>query len=234
MRIVPPTSVMETLPAYTVEQAAKLAGLSVRKVVYWADTDVFVPHYVEEDTRRPYSRLYSFRDLVGLRTLAQLRTRVSLQSLRAVGHWLRERYEAPWASLRFYVLGKDVLFDEPETGERVAPLRGRLLPITFELAPIARETRAAVVQLHQRDRGDIGEIVRHRHVLQNAWRVKGTRVPTAGIWNFHQAGYDTEAIIREYPRLTPADVTAAIEHEAAERAKQQRTVRVRAEERRAG
>jgi uncharacterized protein (DUF433 family) len=48
--------------------------------------------------------------------------------------------------------------------------------------------------------------------------IKGTRVPTSAIWSFHVAGYDTEAIIAEYPTLEPADVEAAVAHEQALRA----------------
>jgi uncharacterized protein (DUF433 family) len=38
--------------------------------------------------------------------------------------------------------------------------------------------------------------------------------PTEAIWNFHAEGYDTHAIIREYPRLAPEDVRAAIDFES--------------------
>ncbi len=202
----------DDLPAFTLEQAARLSGLSARQALYWARTHVFEPQYTDNNTRSPYSRIYSFRDVVGLRTLAKLRKQVSLQALRAISAWFKERYESPWASLRFYVIGREVIFDEPDTGLHVAPLRGQyLLPV--ELEPIARETQAAVVQLRQRAPDDIGQVARHRYVLQNDWVVKGTRVPTRGIWNFHDAGYDTAAIIREYPTLKPADVQAAIRHE---------------------
>ena len=33
------------------------------------------------------------------------------------------------------------------------------------------------------------------------------------VWNFHQAGYDTQAILREYPRLTAIDIRNAIAYE---------------------
>jgi uncharacterized protein (DUF433 family) len=45
-------------------------------------------------------------------------------------------------------------------------------------------------------------------------------VPTTAIWNLHRAGYSTSAIIAEYPRLKPEDITAAIEYE--EQARQRR------------
>jgi uncharacterized protein (DUF433 family) len=74
--------------------------------------------------------------------------------------------------------------------------------------------RRAAERLRERRDDQIGTVVRNRYVVHNAWVVAGTRIPTQGIWNFHQAGYDSAAIIREYPRLTPADVQAAIEFEA--------------------
>ena len=59
----------------------------------------------------------------------------------------------------------------------------------------------------------IGKLSRNRYVVHNAWVVCGTRIPTTAIWNYHVAGYAPEAIVQEYPRLTPADVRAAIEFE---------------------
>jgi len=49
--------------------------------------------------------------------------------------------------------------------------------------------------------------------------LKGTRIPTAAVWNLHQANYDAAAIIREYPRLTRADVAAALDYEEERRRK---------------
>jgi uncharacterized protein (DUF433 family) len=64
----------------------------------------------------------------------------------------------------------------------------------------------------------VGQIVRNRHVVHNAWSVAGTRIPTEAIWNFHQAGYSAKTIIREYPRLKAKDVVAAIKFEAKRKA----------------
>ena len=54
-------------------------------------------------------------------------------------------------------------------------------------------------------------------MVHNAWVVAGTRIPTDAIWNFHRAGYDATAIIKEYPRLKAEDVRAAIEFEDKQR-----------------
>ena len=110
------------------------------------------------------------------------------------------------------------MFFDPITGTAVEP-RGegqRVLDIALE--PIANEMRLAAATLQERLPEQLGKIVRNRYVVHNAWGMAGTRIPTQAIWNFHAAGYDVPAIIREYPRLTPADVRAAIHFEANQRA----------------
>jgi uncharacterized protein (DUF433 family) len=47
----------------------------------------------------------------------------------------------------------------------------------------------------------------------NAWVIEGTRISTSAIWNFHQAGYSTKAMINQYTGLTTTDVRAAIAFE---------------------
>lgn len=60
---------------------------------------------------------------------------------------------------------------------------------------------------------DIGKVTHERNVAGNAWVVAGTRIPTATIWRYHQAGYTHDQIITEFPRLRRADIEKAIEHE---------------------
>jgi uncharacterized protein (DUF433 family) len=55
--------------------------------------------------------------------------------------------------------------------------------------------------------------------VHNAPVLAGTRVPTAAVWNLHRAGYAVGAILREYPRLKPADVEVAIAFEGKSREK---------------
>lgn len=45
----------------------------------------------------------------------------------------------------------------------------------------------------------------------------GTRIPTSAIWNLHEAGYSDDQIIYEYPRLSQADIAAALAFERARR-----------------
>ncbi|WP_367120132.1 DUF433 domain-containing protein [Sphingomonas sp.] len=40
--------------------------------------------------------------------------------------------------------------------------------------------------------------------------IAGTRIPVVSIQRLHEDGYSTQQIIAEYPRLTRADVKAAL------------------------
>jgi uncharacterized protein (DUF433 family) len=206
---------MAPLLAFTTEHVHRLTGLSPRVLRYWEETGVFRATYVDEQPRRPYRRLYTFRDVVSLRTLAVLRRehRVGLDELRKVGAFLARHKDAPWASLRFRVAGRHVVFDDPETGIPVAgkPLRQAVIPV--DLAEIARETEVDAAQLRERLPEDFGRVTRHRHINHNAWVIAGTRIPTSAILDFHESGFSVEEILREYPELRPVDVEAAMAHE---------------------
>src|SRR4051794_17358969 len=105
---------------FTVEQTSRVTGLSIGQLRYWDKTGFFTPEASVE--RRIYARIYSFRNLVGLRTIAILRNahKVPLQELRKVGQWLKDRHDSPWSSLRLFVAGRRVFFEDPSTGAIVA------------------------------------------------------------------------------------------------------------------
>jgi len=207
---------MAELAAFTADHVCRLTGLSAHQLRYWDQTEFFSPTLLDDFKRRAFGRIYSFRDLVGLRAIAILRKthRIPLQELRRVGEWLHKKHDTPWSSLGFALQGRKVVFYDPGSGAAVEP-RGagqEVLPIALE--PIANEMRDAWARLRERQPEQLGRVSRNRYVVHNAWVVEGTRIPTTAIWNYHKAGYSAENIIAEYPRLTPADVRAAIDFEA--------------------
>jgi uncharacterized protein (DUF433 family) len=202
---------------FSADHVRTLTGLSHRQLSYWDGTQFFSPQHADARRRRPYSRVYSYRDLVGLRVIALLRKqhRVPLQELRRVGAWLAKnlsvRPESAWGNITFYVLGPHVYFDDPTeqirmSGQELQPA----LPI--EMSRITGELAESIRRMRER-RHQIGQISRHRYVAHNEPVVAGTRIPTRAIWNLHKAGYGERRIIDEYPRLRPRDVRAAIAHE---------------------
>jgi DNA-binding transcriptional MerR regulator/uncharacterized protein (DUF433 family) len=204
------------ISAFTGQQVTRLTGLSQRVLRYWEETDVFRASYVDPRPRVPYRRIYTFRDVVSLRTLAELRRRydVKLDDLRRTGRYLRDRYEAPWSELRFGITsgGRVVFWDKTANTWVTGHPPGQTV-IPFDIEEVARTTEREASRLRERHPGDIGKVVRHRHVMSNAWRLAGTRIPTSAVWHFHEDGFDAVAIICAYPDLTEADVAAAIAHE---------------------
>lgn len=205
--------------AMTTEQAARLAGLSEYQLRYWADTGFYTPS-ISNERGRPYGRIYSFRDVVGLRTLAILRQKfqVPLQELRKVGEWLEANYEQPWSSLRFFVAGGRVYFRDPALDVHRDAGNPEQTVIPIHLDEVAAATEAAADRMNERTPDEIGRIIRHRYTSHNYPIIAGTRIRAEAVWHFHQAGYTVDQILFEYPRLTPRDVEAAIEYESQRRA----------------
>ena len=58
------------ISAFSADQVVKLTGLTIRQLAYWDDLGFFSPQYAADDRRSPYSRIYSFKDVVGCARLA--------------------------------------------------------------------------------------------------------------------------------------------------------------------
>jgi uncharacterized protein (DUF433 family) len=207
-------SVESVIRAFSADHVIRLTGLSKRQLDYWDDTGFFKPLYAFDNRRSPYSRIYSFRDVVGLRVISVLRKqyKIPLQYLRTAAKALSQYTEAPWSELTLFVFGKEVLFREPDTGV----MRGALSKqyVNLPLRSIIEDVAERSNKLRERTTDHFGNVIRNRFVAHNAWVVAGTRIPIAAINRFVKAGYSTKQIIREYPSLTEKDVEAAIKHKA--------------------
>jgi uncharacterized protein (DUF433 family) len=202
--------------AFSAEQVCRLTDLSSRQLRYWDDTGFFSPEYAPGYPRAAYSRVYSFRDVVSLSAIGLLRKKFEfpIQKLRQVGAYLRRYHDTPWASLALYVAGGDIVFRHPHDPDSYSSALSpgqEVFPI--ELEALARTVSEKAQSLKARSSEQIGKVLRNRFVVHNMPVLAGTRVPTAAVWNLHEAGYTTERIIEEYPRLAAQDVAAAIQYE---------------------
>lgn len=200
--------------AFSAFHVCRLTGLSLRQLSYWDDTEFFLPYYASENRRSPFSRVYSFEDLVGLRVIAILRNerKVPLQKLRKIAEELARYHSRPWSGLVLYVVGKGVYFKQPDT-EIIRKVGHPQHIFKVALDAITTDMQSKADALRYRRAEQIGQVERHRNVVHNAWTVAGTRIPTKTVWRYHQAGFDTASIIKDYPQLTPSDVSSAISHE---------------------
>ena len=180
---------------------------------YWDKTGFFSPQYTSEDRRVPFSRIYSFKDVVGLRALAVLRKDhgISLQHLCKVAEALSEYDQSLWAEVKLYVLHKQVYFSAP--GRDTAVNIERQYAAVVWLKDILNDVAERARKIRERRPDQYGLNERRRYVVRNAWVISGTRIPTRSIKNFYDAGFSVENILKEYPTLTRQDVKAALGHE---------------------
>jgi uncharacterized protein (DUF433 family) len=201
------------ISAFSEDHVERLTGLSKGQLRSWDRAGFFAPHFAYEDRHAPYSRLYSFQDVVGLRTIAVLMKdyRISLQELRRVAQELIRRGYAHWAGVKLYVLKRQVHFRRPASEEIEGVWDGQLAMVP--VIDVINDVETRVRDLHKRTDGQVGHIERHKHVVRNSTVIAGTRIPTAAIRRFGEAGYTVQQIIRQYPTLTEEDVQAALAYE---------------------
>lgn len=202
------------IAAFSVDHVERLTGLTKARLRYWDRIGFFAPSYADDDRRSPYSRIYSFRDIVGLRTLCVLRDErhVSLRHLQQVAEKLSHLANDLWSSTTLYVLGRKVIFDETGTGRLREVVSGQYVN-GLALDEVISDMRRGVEQLRRRSDKQIGQITRSRFINHNALVIAGTRIPISAIRQFSDAGYTVEQIIAEYPDLTARDVESALAYE---------------------
>ncbi len=193
--------------AFSLDDVVSLTGLTKHQLRYWDESGLFCPSF-NVDGRR----VYSFRDLVGLRALAGIRKRLSLQAIRKFSEELNRSYESPWSSLKFLFAGDELAYQEPWSLQILsAKYPGQeIIPIDLEAV---RGTTITAVNRRAESSREVGKVVRMRDVMRNKPVLAGTRVTTRAVYEFHQDGYSVEEILSQYPGLTAEDVRAAVRWE---------------------
>ena len=212
-RAAPALDIDNVVAAYSEEQIGRMVGLTKSRLRYWARTDFFKPSFVEEDGRLPYSRFYSFKDVVALRTLEMLRVRnsVPLQHLRKVAERLAHMKDELWSRTTLFVLDKKVLVVNSEFDQPQEIVSGQFV-LGIPLAKVIDDTRNDIIAFRSRPANTVGHLSRNRSIARNASVVSGTRIPVGSVVRLHEDGYTVNQIIAEYPDLTPEDIKAALTH----------------------
>jgi len=198
--------------AYSVDHVVRLTGLTRGQLLYWDRTGFFAPTLADENRRLSYSRVYSFKDVVGLRVISVLLNEyhVTIHHLKLVAKELAAHSADAWADIRLYVLNRHVQFKEPDTGQMRGVVDGQYA--IAAVVEVIQDMRDATAKLRQRSPDKIGTLERHRHVADGSVVFGDTRIPVRAIVAFHQAGYSVPAILREYPSLTEADIAIALSY----------------------
>ena len=193
------------------EHVRQLTGLSAYQLREWDKAGFFAPEYAFENRRVAAGRVYSFADVVGLRTLAVLSKthKIRLPELKKTAAKLARWSATPWSSLTLYVLKREVHFQNPETGQIQGAVSGQLA-VAIPVEGVMEDMRNEAERLKRRPKETFGQIERHRFRVGNAWCVAGTRIPVTAIYSFADAGFKPREIVHQYPALTLADIRAAL------------------------
>ena len=205
---------MEDTLAIPDKRAAQLAGITMKQLRDWEKTGLVVPSVRQEISPRNTVRLYSFQDLVELLVVAELRHRpgISLQHVRRLVSYLSTLdFAAPLRELKFATRGKEIYINFPDGTWSGDPYPDQII---FRHAIALQDVAAKIGRVRDREPETAGQVTSRRGVHRSKPVLAGTRIPVATVQRYLDAGYDTAAIIREYPSLTPADVDAARQHAA--------------------
>lgn len=204
----------KVIAALSEDHICKITNLSKGQLRAWDKRGFFVPRYAYDDRRSAYSRIYSFKDAVGLKTIATLRFeyKIGIPKLVVVAKQLKEKGFEHWADTKLYVVKKEVNFVHPNSEKLESLSDGQYSMLS--IIDVIRDVKEKIEEIKRRPDALKGSVERNRFVGRNAWVVSGTRIPTSTIRRYADAGFSAKEIISEYPSLTVEDIKAALEHES--------------------
>jgi uncharacterized protein (DUF433 family)/DNA-binding transcriptional MerR regulator len=205
------------ISAFSEEDVARLTGVSIRQLRYWDTKGFFKPSLADENRRLAHSRVYTFRDVVCLKVLNEIRNHheVPLPRLQEAKVKLAHLGEDMWAKVTFYILKRSVVVVNPETERKEDVITGQVV-LEIPLPVVGGDMEKAVRALRtSRDANTIGKIHRRRGTAASKPVIAGTRIPVKSIKAFAKAGYSIDQIREQYPILTVADIEAALDYSAA-------------------
>lgn len=142
-----------TQQGFTTTQVIKLTGINPKTLHYWAQTE-FISPSIARAHGTGSRRIWSFRDILALRTAHELRSQdVPLQRIRLALNYLQtvEGLENPLAGARLVVSGDDVLVVRGNR-ELVSILHQpgqSALKLVLDLERIVKDTKRAVKEVEQ-------------------------------------------------------------------------------------
>jgi uncharacterized protein (DUF433 family)/DNA-binding transcriptional MerR regulator len=195
--------------AYDMTMAAALSGATVRKLSYWRKTNVLVP---ELSAEKPL--LYSFRDVVALRTFVFLRGERSLQSIRRAIRTLGDIGETQHlSSYRLVAQGhRSIALVDDNGAIDLVEHPGQALTVVH-LGDVLQSFPAGDVEvpnlLRPRKQISIDPQVRGGHPV-----VAGTRVPFELVAGLVRDGVPPERIADFYPSVNADAARDAVDFAA--------------------
>ena len=165
------------LVAFTTNLVADLTGLSVSQLQRWDRDGFFQPWRADPNRRRPHSRIYSFPDVVSLRTIAELRKAgASFAEVKRVRHMLAPTEEGEWPARSLYVVGRRLYLSREDAMAALQDVDPQGEPVEIDLEDIKGIVEQGVRKLAERRPEEIGQVTRNRWIMSGVPIIAGTRI----------------------------------------------------------
>lgn len=197
--------------AFSEEQVSKLTGLSRAQLRGWNRRNFIRPEFkVGDNPREPYTFIYSFKDLLKLRVLNELRNvfSVPMHELERVEGELAHMGDDKWTSQKLWVANRRVVFEEPESRKK-REIASKQFVAEIALEVVTSDARKDIQKMNRRNGGDVGVISKKRHIHSSDAVFSGTRIPVAAIAEYITLGFSDGDIIDRFPDLQVGDIDAA-------------------------
>ncbi|MEV6984231.1 DUF433 domain-containing protein [Sphaerisporangium sp. NPDC051017] len=186
--------------AYSPTLAAALSGATLRQLAHWRKSAgrgaVLVP---EISDVRPI--LYSFRDVVALRTCVKLRNDTSLQRIRRALDTLRDdlRERDHLSAYQLVADGSSIYLVEPDQATDLVHRKANLVihEMVDVLRPFYRDGRHIPDLLRPRDHVTVDPAIRGGVPV-----IEGTRIPYDEVAALLRDGVPAERVSDFYPNVT--------------------------------
>ena len=197
--------------AFSEDQVSHLTGLSRGQLRAWNRRNFIRPEFkASEGSRRPFTSIYSFKDLLKLRVLNQLRNlyNVPMRELERVERELSHLGDEKWTSQRLWVHNRKVVFEEPASS-RKREISTKQFVAEIPLEVVTADARNDIARLNRRDSDEVGKIMTKRHLHSSEPVFAGTRIPVSAVLGYLDAGFGDDDILNRLPDLEAADIVAA-------------------------
>ena len=197
--------------AFSEEQVSRLTGLSRSQLSSWRRQGFVKPSYeVSRDRRKSYNFIYSFKDLLTLRVVNQLRNAhgVPLSELRKVASELKTMGYEDFAAKKLWVWNKRVVFKEPKS-EKFREISSKQFAADIPLDVVISDARADIKKINSRGAEHFGKLEKRRQVVSSSQVFSQTRIPVSVVIKYIQAGKKNSDIIANFPTLNQKDIDLA-------------------------
>jgi uncharacterized protein (DUF433 family) len=198
--------------AVSLTSAARLVGVSERRLVNWSDIQLAGPTVTAKISPRNTVRLYGFPDLLSLLVVRELlKQRMTAAHIRRVVEHLRQSgYKQPLTELRFATVGSEIFFQHPNGTWEGDRKHGQIvLHQVLDLRLLTAQIWKSIESPRPDD--SLGRIEQRRRVQGHKRVFSGTRIPVSSVIPYIERGVSTAEILKAFPDLRKADLEAARE-----------------------